>query len=193
MKTLLGTIPNQITAIRLMLIPIMWAFAWLELPAWIGYGMLVSSITDFFDGYLARRLKQSSEFGGRFDAFADNLVFPSALLWLWIFQPNVFLDNKLLSIMGIALYFAYISLGLIKFRQFANLHLYSTRIAAVALYFFIPFTLIMGQYNPYLFYGAITLFLISSIECLVVLLMISEFSDHLGSIVYVLRNRNIKR
>ena len=151
--------------------------------------MFISALTDFFDGYFASKLNQFSEFGGRFDAFADNLMFPSALIWLWMFQPNLFLDNGLLCTVGITLYFSYILVGLIKFRQFANLHLYSTRVAAVMLYLFIPFTLITGQYNSTLFQIAVTLFIISSIECLAVLLIISEFSDHLGSLLFVLKSR----
>lgn len=151
--------------------------------------MFISALTDFFDGYFARKLNQFSEFGGRFDAFADNLMLPSALIWLWLFQPNVFLDNGLLCTAGITLYLLYMFVGFIKFRQFANLHLYSTRIAAVMLYLFIPFTLIMGQYNSTLFQIAVMVFIISAIECLAVLLIISEFSDHLGSLVFVLRRR----
>lgn len=174
---------------RFFLIPVLWICAWLDLPAFIGIGMFLSALTDFLDGYFARKLNQFSEFGGRFDAFADNLMLPSSVIWLWMFQPNVFLDNALLSAVGITLYFSYILVGLIKFKQFANLHLYSTRIAALALYFFIPFTLIAGQYNPALFQIAIVLFIISSIECLAVLLLISEFSDHLGSLIYVLKRK----
>ena len=187
MKNLLSTIPNRITAVRLFLIPVLWICAWLNLPGYIGVGLLLSALTDYLDGYFARRLKQFSEFGGRFDALADNLMLPSALIWLWMFHPNVFLDNALLCTAGIGLYISYILVGLIKFRQFANLHLYSTRLAAVLLYLFIPVTLLMGQYNPILFKATVTLFSLSAIECLAVLLIISEFSDHLGSVVFVLR------
>jgi phosphatidylglycerophosphate synthase len=187
LKNLFATVPNRITAIRFFLIPVLWICAWLGLPAYIGFGIFISALTDFLDGYFARKLNQFSEFGGRFDALADNVMLPSALIWLWMFHPNIFSENRLLCAVGVILYLSYMLVGWIKFRQFANLHLYSTRIAAVMLYLFIPFTLIMGQYSPVLFKTSASLFILSAIECLAVLLIISEFSDHLGSLYFVMK------
>lgn len=189
MKQIFATMPNRITAVRFFLVPVLWVCAWLNLPAVIGYGMFISALTDYLDGYFARRLDQFSEFGGRFDAIADNLMLPSALVWLWMFEPDVFSENGLLCALGITLYFLYMLIGWIKFRQFANLHLYSTRLAAVMLYLFIPITLIMGQYSSVLFITAATLFIISAIECTAVLLVIPKFSDNLGSLWFIVRRK----
>ena len=191
MKNLLKTIPNQLTFARLALIPVLWLFAWLKLPAYIGIGMLASSITDILDGHIARRLNQASEFGGRFDALADNIQFPSALIWLWLFQPAIYLDNAMICVLSIALYFSSLLLGAIKFKQFANLHLYSTKAAALTMYLFIPHALIVGHYSQPLFYLATALFLVSSIESLLLQLISSEFNDHMGALLLVLYRRNM--
>jgi hypothetical protein len=53
MRDHLKTIPNQLTAARLVLIPVMWLFALLKLPVLIGIDAL-SFITDVLDGYIAR-------------------------------------------------------------------------------------------------------------------------------------------
>jgi phosphatidylglycerophosphate synthase len=76
MRNHLKTIPNQLTAARLIMIPVLWVFAWLKLPVYIGVGMILSFITDALDGYVARKLNQVSDFGSKFDSFVDNLLLP---------------------------------------------------------------------------------------------------------------------
>src|SRR5688572_7026747 len=64
----LGTVPNQLTAARLALVPVLWAVALLGEPVWLGVGVIVASVTDMLDGWLSRRWNQTSEFGARLDS-----------------------------------------------------------------------------------------------------------------------------
>jgi CDP-diacylglycerol--glycerol-3-phosphate 3-phosphatidyltransferase len=57
-----------------------------------------AAITDWFDGYLARKLKQSSPFGAFLDPVADKLIVAAALLMItheyadvWITVPAIVL------------------------------------------------------------------------------------------------------
>jgi CDP-diacylglycerol--glycerol-3-phosphate 3-phosphatidyltransferase len=95
------TIPNLITIFRVLLIPVFvivyfldWRWAQ-ELGAFIFW---FAAITDWFDGYLARKLKQSSEFGAFLDPVADKLIVAAALLMIthsyadiWITIPAILL------------------------------------------------------------------------------------------------------
>lgn len=79
------TIPNLITLIRLLLLPV---FVWVlfglpsrHLAAWM-LGLLAA--TDWIDGYLARRLGQTSEFGKIFDPTVDRLWFVVAIIAIMI-------------------------------------------------------------------------------------------------------------
>jgi len=68
------TIPNIISIIRLLLVPV---FIWLVAIDEIGWaGILLGFIgaTDWIDGYLARRLNQVSEVGKFLDPLADRLA-----------------------------------------------------------------------------------------------------------------------
>lgn len=58
----------------------------------------VAAITDWFDGYLARKLEQSSPFGAFLDPVADKLIVAAALLMItheyssvWITVPAIVL------------------------------------------------------------------------------------------------------
>lgn len=95
------TIPNILTMLRVLLIPVFvvvyfldWRWAH-EAGAFIFW---LAAITDWFDGYLARKLQQSSAFGAFLDPVADKLIVAVALLMithnyasLWITVPAIIL------------------------------------------------------------------------------------------------------
>jgi cardiolipin synthase len=83
----LWTVPNLFTLMRLLCLPV---FVWLlfgwesrQAAAWM-LGML--GATDWIDGYLARRLGQTSEFGKKFDPTVDRLLFFVAIVAILIDQ-----------------------------------------------------------------------------------------------------------
>jgi phosphatidylserine synthase len=197
LKTLrseLRTLPNQMTAARIAMLPVLWVCALLSLPALVGIGVLISFVTDVLDGYFARKLGQVSAFGSKFDSLADNLLIPSGLVWLWMLRPEVYRDHALICLMAIALYVTALLVGLIKFRRFANLHLQSARIGAVAIYIFASHAFIADQYSPLLFYIAVGMFMLSDAEGLLLQLICTEVDEHMGSILLVVRRRpNVER
>ena len=78
-------IPNTLTLIRIALIPVIVVVFYLPFDwarpasAWI---FAAASITDWFDGYLARRLEQQSALGAFLDPVADKLVVAVSLVML---------------------------------------------------------------------------------------------------------------
>jgi len=78
-------LPNQLTLLRIVMIPVLIGSFYLEgkLYHWVAAGLfLVASVTDFFDGYLARAWKAQSRFGQFLDPVADKLLVAAALLML---------------------------------------------------------------------------------------------------------------
>ena len=77
------TIPNILTIIRLLAAPLLAIFLILDINAAITFFIfLVASITDYFDGYLARVLNQSSSLGKVLDPIADKAMVIIALCFL---------------------------------------------------------------------------------------------------------------
>ena len=79
------TIPNIITFIRIILIPIILYLLFSENPNIVllaGGLFIISSISDYFDGYLARVLNQSSKLGTLLDPIADKLLIASVIVVL---------------------------------------------------------------------------------------------------------------
>jgi cardiolipin synthase len=77
------TIPNIISMLRLAGVPL---FLWLvlgpEADAWALAVLMISGVTDFLDGYLARRLNQFSNLGEILDPVADRLYILAVVVGL---------------------------------------------------------------------------------------------------------------
>ena len=81
----LRSLPNQLTLARIAAIPVIclllvMGWDWLRWIALVIYAL--AAITDWFDGFLARRWNQTSAFGAFLDPVADKLMVAGALLVL---------------------------------------------------------------------------------------------------------------
>ena len=83
-------LPNLITWLRIILIPLMIGVFYLP-DDWLSYTgrniaacaiFVVAALSDWLDGYLARALGQTSAFGAFLDPVADKLVVAAALIML---------------------------------------------------------------------------------------------------------------
>lgn len=83
-------IPNALTWARILLIPVFVGVFYLPENAipladknfWSCTIFVIAAITDWFDGYLARKLNQASAFGAFLDPVADKLMVCAALVML---------------------------------------------------------------------------------------------------------------
>ncbi len=101
---LMTNIPNLLTLLRVLLIPVFillfyLPFEWSYLAASAVFA--VASLTDWLDGYLARRWEQSTPFGAFLDPVADKLMVAVALVMLveehasfWLTLPAVIIIGR---------------------------------------------------------------------------------------------------
>ena len=92
----LNALPNWMTIMRIVIAPLIAVFIWIDEPAY-GYQVAlalytIASVTDYIDGYMARRLKVESPLGEMLDPIADKLLVAAVLLALasitssgWVF------------------------------------------------------------------------------------------------------------
>ena len=73
-------LPNKLTMVRIVLVPIFMIALLLEFYYAALIIFCVAAITDFFDGYLARKHNLVSSFGKIMDPLADKLLVFSALV-----------------------------------------------------------------------------------------------------------------
>ena len=82
------TLPNLLTLSRILVIPPIVALLWFDNPTtrWAALFLYAAAcITDFFDGYLARSLGETSQLGRFLDPVADKLLVAAVILMLCAF------------------------------------------------------------------------------------------------------------
>ena len=82
---MLFTLPNQLSLLRIALIPLLVYFLSDPGPAasaCAAFTFFIASLTDFFDGYLARLYGHTTTLGKFLDPLADKLIVASALIML---------------------------------------------------------------------------------------------------------------
>ena len=172
------TIPNVLTMIRMILIPV-FVVVFFNTPrdqdkiaAFIIFA--VASITDMFDGMLARKLNQITDFGKLFDPLADKLMVLTAMVCETII--GVF---PLPAVIIVAVKEGIMVLGGL-FMLSKNVVVYSNYVGKTAQVFFIA-SLLLSFFHPSLLANNLCLF---GITIDVLLLWITVALSLVALIVY---------
>ncbi len=102
------TPPNILTLFRIILIPVFVVVFYLPV-SWSNFGaaliFTVAAVTDWLDGYLARRMQLESPFGAFLDPVADKLMVVVAIVLLveanptpWIAIPSIIIISREISV-----------------------------------------------------------------------------------------------
>lgn len=96
-------IPNTLTLLRLVLLPLLFIIFYWDFP----FHYLISTlifiligVTDFFDGYLARKLNQFSAFGAFMDPVADKIAVAMCYIMLTQLYQNIWVTMAVIIIIG---------------------------------------------------------------------------------------------
>lgn len=98
-------LPIFLTILRILAIPLVVLFFYLDMPLTASTIFGLAGLTDFIDGYLARKYNQESRFGAFLDPVADKLLVAVALLLiveregtLWITMAAVIIISREITI-----------------------------------------------------------------------------------------------
>ena len=80
---MIRNIPNILTFSRILIVPVIIGLYIIRVDGlWLALIFIVTSFTDYLDGYLARRLKQTSKLGAFLDPVADKIMVTVVLILL---------------------------------------------------------------------------------------------------------------
>lgn len=175
---------NIATAVRFFSIPVLWVFAFLEQGVILGIGLIIASLTDSLDGMLARRLDHVSSFGSKFDSIADHTLQLSAVVWLWMLHPEVFIENPILVWSALGMNLLSLLIGLIKFKRLANLHLYTSKAVYPLFITLVAHAFIFGQYSKVLLVIACVGIFVAYTESILLQIIRDRVDEHIGSILF---------
>ena len=113
MMTMLKMVPNWMTILRIMVAPVIAGLIWLDdvktgyMPALTLF--VLASISDFIDGWMARRLGVVSKLGAMLDPIADKVLIGTCLVSLahvtedgwWFILPAIIIMTREFLISGL--------------------------------------------------------------------------------------------
>lgn len=120
---MLTDLPNLLTLSRIIIIPVLIGLFYLEGDVWRWVSVVLFSaagVTDYFDGYLARRWSQISAFGRFLDPIADKLLVAAVILMLvavdritgWVVLPALVILCREMLVSGLREFLAQANVGL---------------------------------------------------------------------------------
>ncbi len=114
-------VPNSITILRILLLPLLVLLAWRRSPLFTVL-LVAVLLMDILDGYLARRLHQQTRLGAQLDSWGDFLtvlVYPFAAIWL---RPDATRQNAVYAEVAACAYLLPILIGFLKYRRLTSYH-----------------------------------------------------------------------
>ena len=125
--------PNMLSLLRLSLVPVLLVLAASGKADAFLQVLAISLVTDVLDGYLARRLDQSSEFGAKLDSCGDMFTYGSMILgiyWLW---PEIFAAQAMYLLAAALSFTLPVALALSKLGEYPSYHTLAAKAAALLL------------------------------------------------------------
>lgn len=128
-------IPNALSLIRLLGVPLLFILVYFESPLWFIGWFIFLGLTDYFDGLLARRWNQTTDFGSMLDALADVAYYISAAWFLIYLFPEYLTPNIPYVIFCIVIFGFSMLISQMKIGKILFLHTHLSRTSGVLVFF----------------------------------------------------------
>ncbi len=127
-------LPNLVSSIRILIVPLLFYFAFQQMEVWYLAALLFSGFTDVLDGFLARLLNQVSALGAYLDSLGDFSIYSTMAICSWILWPEIVLRESLYFGLIVCSFSIPVSIGLIKFHRLTSYHTWSTKVAVAVTF-----------------------------------------------------------
>ena len=179
-------IPNIISLYRLLSFPIILWIAFAGEERLFAILLCINLVTDILDGLIARVFKMETAIGAKLDSLADIGTYICAFTGIYLFKseellPHIYSFGTLLGLIIFCNIFS-----LIKFKESASLHLYSTKIGGYiqGTFFFVLF--LFNFYTPF-YYFMVIWGILSFIEHFIVQLKLKEMKSNSKGLYWVMK------
>lgn len=134
------TVPNFLSASRVLFLPLLFYYIYIDRPGLFLLGYIILGSTDFFDGIIARKFNQKSEIGKALDSIADLFFYISTAWFLYALYPQYIVANSTL----LKIFFAMLGLSFvisaIRCGKPILMHTFLLKLNAVLVYLLMIFS-----------------------------------------------------
>ena len=173
---------------RIMAVPILVIFIWLEERQIFAWLLVVSYATDAIDGFLARKLNITSARGSQLDSYGDQLTLVVALTGILVFETEFIAQNSLLIIIAFIPYILQMIIAFRKYGKATAFHTYLAKLSAIIQAFFILWLLFFGPVY-WLFYTMIAIGILETAEEITLIFMYDKWVAGVRGVYWALRDK----
>ncbi len=182
--------PNLVSSIRILIAPLLFVFAFLQLEYWFLGALLFSGFTDVVDGFLARKLNMITPLGAHLDSWGDATIYGTMAICAWVLWPDI-TQRELLYYSMILFSFLLPALtGLVKFGKWTGYHTWTVKLAVFAT--FVGYFALYADISRWPFVVAAVLSVLAGIEEILITIVLREERTDVRSIVSALSYRKRK-
>ena len=132
-KEPLATLPNALSALRLVLAPLMLWLAWSGRDTAFLVTLSISLLSDLIDGWIARRFGQATQLGTLLDSYGDLATYTTVPLCAWWLWPDLIQREAGYAAAIVAAYVFPIVLGYLKYGRLTAYHTWGAKLSAVVV------------------------------------------------------------
>jgi len=180
-------LPNLISSIRILIAPLLFIFAFLQMETWFLGALLFSGFTDVLDGFVARKFKMITPLGAHLDSWGDFTIYATMAICAWILWPEI--TQRELLYYGLILFSFLLPalVGLVKFGKLTGYHTWTVKIAVFVT--FIGYIALYSEIATWPFMLAGVLSVIAGTEEILITFILREERTDVRSILVALRYR----
>jgi cardiolipin synthase (CMP-forming) len=185
-------LPNLLSFYRVIIFPVILYFIIKDKEMLFALFIILNLVTDFLDGFIARKFNLQTEFGARLDSMGDNLTYVLAFAGILVFKTDELRPHLISFLSFLFLSILMVIISLIKFRRFSSFHLYSFKTGGYIKGMFFITLFFYGFITPF-YYLMITWAILSAIEHITIQLIIPEMRSNIKGLYWVLMEREKKK
>jgi CDP-diacylglycerol--glycerol-3-phosphate 3-phosphatidyltransferase len=185
------SIPDWFSIYRIISAPFLIVFIFLDERIIFAVLLLISLLTDAVDGYLARKMKIVSQRGAQLDSIGDAITFCVGLGGVIKFETNFVLEHLIIIAIAFGLYIFQLLMAYWRYGMPSSFHTYLAKISAIFQAIFMLYLISFGV-QMWLFYTAIILSIIETIEEVILIIILPKWIANVKGLLWVLYKKSKK-
>ena len=183
MEPTIYSIPNMLSLLRLGLVPVLVGLALAGLGDVFLLILVISLVSDVLDGYLARKLNQTSELGAKLDSWADMLTYGCMIIGLYWIWPQIFAQQVWFLVAATLSFMLPVLYAFNKFGEYPSYHTLGAKTAAVLM---APAFYLLTLMDADLFFNAVIIFhIVVAVEEMVITSVLTQPRSNVRSILSI--------
>ena len=178
-------LPNLVSATRILIAPLMFVFAFLQMETWFLAALIFSACTDVLDGLLARKLNMITPLGARLDSWGDFTIYSTMAICAWILWPEITQRELLYYALILFSFLLPAQIGIAKFGKITGYHTWSVKIAVFVT--FVGYIALYAEIATWPFMLASFLCVYAGLEEILITLVLHEARTDVRSLLAALR------